>query len=175
MKHIILHPKPIDLYKEFKFRVKWEGHYVAGVSQVTVLKGTAGAVIPPAARNDATRIMSPQRSQYEPISMERGVTHDNEFVKWANATRHSNDHPGSIPPPADFRKNIIIEVFDEAGRFAESYEIFRCWVSDFQVLPDLDGNASAILIQSVKIENEGWKRDTEVTEPTEPLFTEPSR
>jgi len=75
---------------------------------------------------------------------------------------------------ADFRKNVIIEVYNEAGQLAIAYKVFRCWVSDFQAMPDLDANANAIAIQSIKLENEGWERDYDIAEPAETPFTEPA-
>jgi phage tail-like protein len=74
----------------------------------------------------------------------------------------------------DFRKDIILEVYNEAGQLAIAYKIFRCWVSEFQALADLDANANVVLIQHIKLENEGWERDYEVAEPTESTFTEPA-
>lgn len=73
-----------------------------------------------------------------------------------------------------FRKNLTIEVYNEAGQLAIAYNVFRCWVSEFQSLPDLDANANAIAIQHIKLENEGWERDLAVVEPAEPTFTEPA-
>jgi phage tail-like protein len=80
---------------------------------------------------------------------------------------------GSEASLRDFRKDIIIEVYNEAGQLALSYRVFRCWVSEFQAQADLDANANAVLIQSLKLENEGWERDYEVAEPSEPSFVEP--
>ena len=74
---------------------------------------------------------------------------------------------------ADFRKDIVIDMFNEAGQIALSYRIFRCWVSEYQALPDLDANANAIAIQTLKLENEGWERDYDVAEPAELSFVEP--
>ena len=53
------------------------------------------------------------------------------------------------------------------------YNVFRAWVSEYQALPDLDANANAVAIQTIKLENEGWERDLDVVEPAEPTFTEP--
>jgi phage tail-like protein len=59
------------------------------------------------------------------------------------------------------------EHLGEAGQLALAYRIYRCWVSEFQAMPDLDANANAISIEHIKLENEGWERDVEVAEPTE--------
>ena len=106
--------------------------------------------------------------------MERGVTHDTEFEKWANKVWLLGAGLGSEVSLKDFRKDIIIELYNEAGQLALAYKVYRCWVSEFQALPELDANGNAVAIQSIKIENEGWERDESVTEPTEPSFTEPA-
>ena len=74
----------------------------------------------------------------------------------------------------DFRKDLIIEVYNEAGQLALAYKVYRCWVSEFQLLSELDANANAVAIQHIKLENEGWERDVEVKEPREPSFTVPT-
>jgi phage tail-like protein len=106
--------------------------------------------------------------------LERGVTHDPEFEKWANKVWNYASGLGSEVSLKDFRKDIIIEVYNEAGQLSIAYKIFRCWVSEYQAMPELDANANAVAIQTLKLENEGWERDYEVTEPAEPSFTEPA-
>ncbi|HZE33516.1 MAG TPA: phage tail protein, partial [Actinoallomurus sp.] len=117
---------------------------------------------------------SPGRSEYEAITLERGVTHDPEFEKWANKVWNFNSGLGAEVSLKDFRKELTIEVYNEAGQLALAYKVFRCWVSEYQALPDLDANANAVAIQTLKLENEGWERDYDVGEPTEPSFVEPS-
>ena len=99
-----------------------------------------------------------------------GVTHDTEFEKWANKVWNFGSGLGAEVSLKDFRKDIIIEMYNEAGQLAIAYKVYRCWVSEYQALPDLDANANAVAIQTIKLENEGWERDYEVTEPTEPSF-----
>ena len=74
---------------------------------------------------------------------------------------------------ADFRKDITIEVYNEAGQKVLAYNVFRCWVSEFQALSDLDAAANTTIIQTLKLENEGWERDYSVQEPEPPKFEEP--
>src|SRR5918911_910191 len=81
---------------------------------------------------------------------------------------------GSEVSLKDFRKDVIIEVYNEAGQVVLGYKVFRCWVSEYQAMPDLDANANAVAIQHIKLENEGWERDTDVPVPSEPSFTIPS-
>jgi len=164
-----------DPYKNFKFRVKWDGRYVAGVSKVGGLKRTTEVVKHRVGGDPSSTRKSPGRTEYDAISLERGVTHDTEFEKWANKVWSIGAGLGAEVSLKDFRKEIIIEVYNEAGQLALSYNVHRCWISEFQSLPDLDANANAVAIQHIKLENEGWERDTSVTEPTEPSFTIPAQ
>jgi phage tail-like protein len=162
-----------DPYKNFKFRVKWDGRYVAGVSKVSAIKRTTEVVKHRDGGDPSSSRKSPGRTEYEAITLERGVTHDKEFEQWANKVWNYGSGLGSEVSLRDFRKDIIVEVYNEAGQLAFAYKIYRCWVSEFQAQADLDANANAVLIQNIKLENEGWERDYEVTEPTEESYTEP--
>lgn len=163
-----------DPYKNFKFRVKWDGRYVAGISKVGSLKRSTELVEHREGGDPSSSRKSPGRTKYEAISLERGVTHDPEFERWANKVWNFGSGLGSEVSLKDFRKDIIIELYNEAGQLAISYKVYRCWVSEFQALPDLDANANAVAIESLKLENEGWERDYDVTEPDEPSYTEPA-
>ena len=162
-----------DPYKNFKFRVRWDGRYVAGVSKVSALKRSTELVEHREGGNPSTSNKSPGRTKYEAVTLERGVTHDTEFEKWANKVWNFGSGLGSETSLKDFRKDITIDVYNEAGQLVLAYNVYRCWVSEYQALPDLDANANAVAIQTIKLENEGWERDYEVVEPTEPSFTEP--
>jgi phage tail-like protein len=163
-----------DPYKNFKFRVKWDGKYVAGVSKVGALKRSTEMVEHREGGDPSMSRKSPGRTKYEAVTLERGVTHDKEFEQWANKVWNHGSALGSEVSLADFRKDIIIELYNEAGQLAVAYKLYRCWVSEFQAMPDLDANANAVAIQSIKLENEGWERDYAVTEPTEPSYLEPA-
>lgn len=163
-----------DPYKNFKFRVKWDGKYVAGVSKVSALKRTTEVVEHREGGDPSMSRKSPGRTKYEPITLERGVTHDKEFEQWANKVWNYGSGLGAEVSLADFRKDMIVEMYNEAGQLVIAYKIYRCWVSEFQAVPDLDANANAVAIQTLKLENEGWERDYEVAEPSEPSFTEPA-
>ena len=163
-----------DPYKNFKFRVKWDGKYVAGVSKVGALKRTTEIVEHRVGGDPSTSRKSPGRTKFEAITLERGVTHDTEFEKWANKVWNYGSGLGLETSLKDFRKDVVIEMYNEAGQLALAYKVYRCWVSEFQAAADLDANANAVLIQSIKLENEGWERDTDVVEPAEPSFTEPA-
>ncbi len=160
-------PMRLDPYKNFKFRVKWDGRYVAGVSKVGALKRSTEVVEHRAGGDPSTSRKSPGRTKYEAITLERGVTHDPEFEKWANKVWNFGAGAGAESSLADFRKDVVVDLYNEAGQLAVSYRIYRCWVSEFQALPDLDANANAVAIEHIKIELEGWDRDAETTEPDE--------
>ncbi len=162
-----------DPYQNFKFRVKWDGKYVAGIGKVSALKRTTEVVTHRDGGDPSTERKTPGQTKYEAITLERGVTHDPEFERWANKIWNYGSGLGSEVSLKDFRKDIIIEVYNEAGQLAIAYKVYRCWVSEYQALPELDSAANAIAIQTLKLENEGWERDYEVGEPTEPTFTEP--
>lgn len=173
MAQFAVNAQRFDPYKNFKFRVKWDGRYVAGISKVSSLKRTTEVVKHREGGDPSSSRKSPGRTEYEPITLERGVTHDTEFEQWANKVWNYASGLGSESSLKDFRKDISIEVYNEAGQLALVYKLFRCWVSEFQALPDLDANANAVAIQHLKLENEGWERDYEVAEPSEPSFREP--
>jgi phage tail-like protein len=174
MAQFSVNPERFDPYKNFKFRVKWDGRYVAGVSKVSALKRTTEIVEHREGGDPSMSRKSPGRSKYEPITLERGVTHDLEFERWANKVWNFGSGLGSEVSLKDFRKNVIIELYNEAGQLVIAYKVFRAWVSEYQALPDLDANANAVAIQTLKLENEGWERDLDVVEPSEPRFTEPA-
>lgn len=168
MAQFTVNPQRFDPYKNFKFRVKWDGRYVAGVSKVTGLKRTTEVVKHREGGDPSSSRKSPGRTEYEAITLERGVTHDPEFENWANRIWNFGAGLGAEVSLKTFRKDIIIELYNEAGQLVIAYKVFRCWVSEYQALPDLDANANAVAIQSIKLENEGWERDLDIAEPAEP-------
>jgi phage tail-like protein len=143
------------------------------VSKITALKRTTEVVEHREGGDPSSSRKSPGRTKYEPITLERGVTHDPEFEKWANKVWNYGSGLGAEVSLKDFRRNVLIDLYNEAGQVVQRYKVYRCWVSEFQSLPDLDANANAVAIQSIKLENEGWERDYDVGEPSEPSFEEP--
>ena len=174
MAQFSVNPNRFDPYKNFKFRVKWDGRYVAGISKVGALRRSTDLVEHREGGDASTNRKSPGRTKYEAITLERGVTHDTDFEKWANKVWNFGGGAGAETSLKDFRKDIIIDLFNEAGQKVISYKVYRCWVSEYQALPDLDANANAVAIQHIKLENEGWERDLDVVEPSEPVFTVPA-
>jgi phage tail-like protein len=170
MPQFTVNAQRFDPYKNFKFRVKWEGRYVAGISKVSGLKRTTEVVKHREGGDPSSTRKSPGRTEFEAISLDRGVTHDREFETWANKVWSFGAGLGLETSLKDFRKDLILEVYNESGQLALAYKVFRCWVSEYTALPDLDANANAVAIEHIKLECEGWERDVEVIEPAEPSF-----
>jgi phage tail-like protein len=166
-------PQRLDPYKNFKFRVKWDNRYIAGVSRVSPLLRHTEVVEHREGGDPSTTHKSPGRTRYEPITLERGVTQDHDFEQWANKVWNLGAGLGSEVSLKDFRKNITLELYNEAGQLVMAYKIYRCWVSEYQALPQLDANGNAVAIEHIKLENEGWERDPGVIEPAEPSFNNP--
>jgi phage tail-like protein len=174
MAQFSVNPMRFVPYKNFKFRIKWDGKYVAGVSKVGAMKRTTEVVKHREGGDPSSSRKSPGRTEYDAIMLERGMTHDIEFEQWANKVWNYGAGGGTEVSLRDFRKDLILEVYNEAGQLAVAYKIYRCWVSEFQATPDFDANANAVAIQHLKLENEGWERDQQTKEPTEPTFANPS-
>ncbi|MHC4313201.1 MAG: phage tail protein [Planctomycetota bacterium] len=147
MAQFTANPHRFDPYQNFKFRVKWDGEYVAGLSKCSALKRTTEVTSHREGGDPSSSRKQPGRTEYEAIA-----------------------GAGSEVSLKDFRKDILIDIFNEAGQKVLSYKVYRCWVSEYTAFPDLDANANAVAIQSIKLENEGWERDTDVTESTEPTL-----
>ena len=146
-----------DPFRNFRFKVKWDGQYVAGLTKMGALKRTTEMVEFREAGGKTT---------YQAVTLEAGITYDTAFEDWANLVNDFASH--SITSLGEFRKNIIIDVFNEAGQKALSYLLFRCWVSEYQALPDLDAGANAVAITTMKLEVESWERDLDVVEAQGP-------
>lgn len=145
------------------------GWQVCGGSfQISPLRRKTEVITHREGGDPSTERRSPGRTQYDPIVLERGITHDLEFEEWANKVWNFGAGLGSEVSLKDFRKDIVIEMYNEAGQLVIAYKVYRCWVSEYQALPELNANACAVAIQTLKLENEGWERDKSVTEPSEP-------
>jgi phage tail-like protein len=166
-------PSRHDPYKNFKFRLRFDSSYVAGVSKISALVRTTEVIQHRAGGDPSTAYKSPGRHTFTAATFERGVTHDTDFEVWANKVWNFAGAPGAESSLADFRRNLIIDVFNQAGQKAKSYRLYRCWVSEYQAMADLDANANAVLIEHIKVEYEGFERDLSVQEPTPAQYTPP--
>jgi phage tail-like protein len=174
MAQFSVNPRRFDPYKNFKFRVKWDGRFVLGVHKVSALKRSTEVVEHRDGGDPSSARKSPGRTKYEAVTLERGVTHDTEFERWAKKVWNFGTGLGAEVSLKDFRKDLILEVYNDAGQKVLAYKLYRCWPSDFQTLSEMDAGANAVAIETIKLENEGWERDTEVREPSEPTLTEPA-
>lgn len=168
-----VNPNRFDPYKNFKFRVKWDGKYVPGIRSVSGLERTTEVVTYREGGDPSLSRKSPGQTSYAPIVLERGRTHDTEFEKWANKVWNFGSGLGGEVSLADFRKDIVVELYNEAGQLVMAWYVYRCWPSEYVALGGLDAREHKIATESITLQNEGWERDYEVTEPTEPSFTEP--
>lgn len=155
----------VDPYKNFKFRVVWDGKTVLGVSKVSALKRTTEMVKHREGGENSTDHKSPGRTSYDAVTMERGITHDQEFEKWANLVHPYGGDAGM--DLVNYKKELTLEVLNERGQVAKRYFLHNCWVSEFTAVPDLDANANAVAIEHLKVELEGWERDPATVEPNE--------
>ena len=164
-KGFVVNAHRIDPYKNFKFQLVWDGRVVLGVHKVSALKRTTEVVKHREGGENSTDHKSPGRTTYDAVTMERGITHDLEFEKWANLVHQFGGD--ALMDLVNFKKELTLEVLNEKGHVAKRYFLHRCWVSEYTAVPDLDANANAVAIESLKIELEGWERDVDTKEPDE--------
>jgi phage tail-like protein len=163
--------QPPDPYLNFKFRIKWNGKYVAAVSKVSPLKRSTNAVTFREGGDPSSAHVMPGQSTFDPITLERGVTADLEFETWASQVWNFRAGMGMESSLASFRRNITLELYNEAGQLAQAYNIYNCWPSEYVALPELDASANAVAIQTLVLQNEGWERDSGVVVPPPPNYS----
>lgn len=165
MPQFSVNPERFDPYKNFKFHILWDGRVVAGVSKISALKRSTVPVVHREGSDPSRSRLTPGVWKFEPITLERGVTHDLDFEKWANLSYSVvGDSAMSLK---NFRKDILINLLNAQGTVVKAFFVYRCWVSEYQVLPELDANGNAVAIESIVLQNEGWERDMSVVEPDE--------
>ncbi|MES2337783.1 MAG: phage tail protein [Pseudomonadota bacterium] len=164
-----------DPYRSFRFRLKWDGRYVAGVSKVSALTRATRVITHRGGGDPTPSRKIPGQSEYAPITLQRGVTLDPAFSQWANQMwdHPAGDSSNQVVSLSDVRRDIVLEMYNEAGQKVLAYTIFRAWPSEFIAMPELDASGDAVAIMSLTLQTEGWERDTSVAEPVEPNFTLP--
>lgn len=168
-------PTRANPYKNLKFRLRWGNRVVAGFSKVSPFDRRKGIVSRRSLAGPRPHNRGSGRTEWDAITLERGVTQDPGFEQWAGEVSSFGSTLGSEVSLADFRKDLFLDFVNEAGQKVRSYKIYRCWVSEYESVPDLDADANAVAIQHIKLENEGWERDTSVTEPEEPSLSNVSK
>lgn len=163
MAQFVVNPHRFDPYKNFKFQVKWDGKVIPGISRISCLKRYTDPIAHREGNEPSITRLSPGTWRFEPITLERGITHDTSFEEWADLCFSLSD-PMSLK---NFRKDMVVNLLNEQNTLVKSFKVYRCWVSEYQVLPVLEANASSVAIESITLENEGWERDIEVSEPME--------
>ena len=165
MAEFTVNPYRKDPYRNFKFRVLWDARTVPGISRVSGLSRTTDVIRYRQGNEPSVMRSLPGITRYEPIVLERGVTHDTAFEEWANLV-HSVGGDAGISLK-NFRKDIIVELLNMQGTVVKRWVVYRCWVARYDVINGLDSNDGSVAVERIVLENEGWERDLEVTEPAE--------
>ena len=155
----------IDPYKNFKFRVLWDNLPVAGLSKMSAVKRMTEVIEWREAGGPSIIRKLPGRTKFEPITLEAGLTHDRQFMNWADQV--NNPQGDAAMSLVAYRKEVVVEVLNLQGTPALAFKLRRAWASEFQAVPEMDANANAVAIQTLKLEFEGFEIDEAVTEPTE--------
>lgn len=171
MPEFTVNPQRVDPYAAFKFQVVWDGRPVAGIHEISPLVRRTSVIEHRSGADPSSVHRSPGLTTYDPIVLSRGVTHDTDFETWAALVWQLHAGAGNEVALNSFRKDIVIRMFNEAGQLVLAYQVFRCWVSEYQALPTLDAGSPVVAIQSITLQNEGWVRDVSVTEPQQPSAT----
>lgn len=162
-----------DPYKRFKFRVKWDGKYVPGVMYVSGLTRTTEVTTYRKGNEASGVVRTPGTTTYEAIVLERGRTHDTAFETWVNKVWNFGAGLGSESSLQDYRKDLMIELYNEAGQLAMAWKVYNAWPSKYSAVTEFDASSPDLAIESITLEHDGWERDTEIAEPTEPKYTTP--
>lgn len=171
-------PQRLTPYPNFRFKVKWDNAYVAGISKVGGLSRSTEVIKHREGGDPSTLHLAPGQTSFGPITLERGVSYDTAFEQWSNKVfdlANSRGSDGENTSLKDFRKDLIIEVYNEAGQKVMAYNVYNAWISEYHGMSELDGSGNAFVIQTMTVQNEGWDRDDSVTEQAEPSFTLPSQ
>lgn len=172
MPQFTVNPTRYDPIKKFKFQLKWDNAYVLGASSVTPLTRKTEVISHRVGGDPSTKRKSPGLNDFDSITITNGVTRDFTFHQWAGKVWALGNRLGMEVSLADFRKDITLEVYNEAGQLALAYTLYRCWPSEFQALADLDANTGGILFHHLKLEHEGFKLEA-TPELPEPSFIVP--
>jgi phage tail-like protein len=155
----------VDPYANFRFKVLFGTDVVAGASKISGLKATTDPLSYRDGGNNSTPYLQPGLTKFEPITIERGITHDTQFEEWALKVFHPQSP--LLVSLATFRRDLTIELYNLQGVKVRAWNAFRCWVSEFHAVPELDANAAAVAFESIVLQNEGFLRDTAVVETKE--------
>lgn len=169
-------PQRLTPYANFRFRVKWDNTYVLGVSKVSGLSRSTQVIQHREGGDPSPIHLAPGQTEYSPITLERGVSYDVTFEQWANRVFDWTNSGGAVGQNTsllDFRKDLTIEVYNEAGQKVVAYNVHRAWVSEFRAMADLDGVGNALVVESMVLQNEGWERDDSIVDVAEPSFVLP--
>ena len=165
MVQFTVNPQRLDPYKNFKFQVVLDGDIVPGVTRVSALRRHTETINHRDGNFPSHLMSAPGATSFDPIVLERGVTHDTTFEAWAMlAYSPSGDAAMSLK---NFRKDMRINLLNQQGTIVLSYMVYRCWVVEYQALDELDANETAVVNEILVLQHEGFERDHGVAEPSE--------
>lgn len=146
-----------DPYRNFKFLIKWDGKYVAGVSRISALTQSVEAIEWRTGGDPSSGQMLPGQTKYEAITLERGKSADPAFVDWMNTVSTWNARGGTdAEHTRAFRKDIVIEMYGLSSELVASVQVYAAWPSRFTALPDLDAKANDVAIETLELQHEGF-------------------
>lgn len=160
-----VNPHRLDPYKTFKFQVILDGQVVPGISKVGPLRRHTATILYRDGGFPNHTVTAPGLTEFDPIVIERGITHDKTFENWAALAYGGAGTPGMSLK--NFRKNIRINLLNEQGTVVRSYMVYRAWVSEYTALPVMDASANAVAIETIVLTYEGFEVDASVSEPVE--------
>ena len=155
----------LDPYKNFKFRVLWETTPVAGLSKMSAIKRSTEVIEWREAGGPSIVRKLPGRTKFEPVTLESGLSHDTKLIAWADQV--NNPLGDAAMSLKNYRKDVTVEVHNMQGTPVMAFTLLRAWVAEFQALPEMDANANAVAIQTLKFEYEGFKVEATPAEPAE--------
>lgn len=165
MARFAVNPYRLDPYKTSKFQLILDGRVVPDVVRISALRRETETVLYRPGDFPNHLIKAPGLTDFDPIIIERGITHDTTFEDWADLC-YSVQGDAAISLK-NFRKDMLINLLNRQGTVVLSYRIYRGWVSEYTALPELDAHANETAIERIVVQHEGWERDEAVAEPAE--------
>lgn len=110
---------------------------------------------------------SPGLMTFDPITLERGRTHDPAFEEWVDAVHAFQWRTTNETDLLEYRKDGRVELCNLAGQVVMAFLVRGCWPGSYTGLGELDAMASETAVESLTLQHDGWERDCEIPEPTE--------
>lgn len=166
MTEFSVNPHRRHAYGNRRFRVRWDGRVVPGVTRVSGLVRRTDTIATRDGNDPGTPLPTPGETTYEPITLERGRTHDDAFEAWADLVFDRDAESGETDLD-EFQKSVVVDLLNEGGQVVMAFHVFDCWPSEYVALGTLDANDPERATESLTLQHTGWVRDEAVTEPAE--------